>query len=39
MLLSDLEKIIDRLKQAMGVKSDRQTAKYWCCLQAGGCPP
>ena len=30
MLLSDSEKIIDRLKQALEVKSDGQSAKYWC---------
>ena len=31
-------KIIDRLKQALEVKSDGQPAKYWCFPQAAGCP-
>jgi len=30
MLLFNAEKIIDRLKQALEVKSDGQVAKYWC---------
>jgi len=39
MLLSDTEKIIDRLKQVLGVKSDGQPAKYWCWPQTGGVSP
>ncbi len=38
MLLSDSEKIIARLKQALEVKSDGQLTKYWCWPQACGAP-
>jgi hypothetical protein len=39
MLLPIAEKIIDRQKQALEVKSDGQLAKYWCWPQTGGVSP